>query len=325
MIKKICALCISLLYVLSVATVFAASPATISVYDNVTIPKSEILLGDIAQISCDDANRTAELSAMKLGIIPMPGQKVLLSARVFELRTRSSGVNCDDISWTIPDTIAISAASQTITSETFSKMGQKAITDQLTSQQDKREYTLEVLTVPKPMLVPVGTISYDVSIPVGVRSVVPTSVYILVNIDGQPYKKALFRAKVHIYESVVVTNRVMAAGELVTPEVIHVEKKEISALMPGYITDSKKPIGFIIKRMTNSGTILEESMLDKPVIIQSGSMIHITATVGDASVQTQGVALQDGKEGQAIRVRNTVTKKIVSGTVIGADVVAVDV
>jgi flagella basal body P-ring formation protein FlgA len=52
-------------------------------------------------------------------------------------------------------------------------------------------------------------------------------------------------------------------------------------------------------------------------------MIHITAKVGDANVQTQGIALQDGKDGQVIRVRNTVTKKIVSGTVIDADTVQV--
>jgi flagella basal body P-ring formation protein FlgA len=323
MIKKICMLCISLVYFISAAMALAASPAVISVYDNVTISKSEILLGDIAQISCDDANRAAELSAMKLGTIPVPGQKILLSSRVFELRTRSSGVNCDDISWTIPDTITISTDSQTIASDVLSQMGQKAITDQLKSQQDKREYTVEVLTVPKPMLVPAGTIAYDLSIPFGVKFVVPTSVYIWVNIDGQPYKKALFRAKVHMYESVVVTNRVMAAGELVTPDDIHVEKKEINALLAGYMTDSKKPIGFIMKRMTNSGTVLAESMLDKPVILKMGSMIHITAKMGDANVQTQGIALQDGKNGQVIRVRNTVTKKIVSGTVIDADTVQV--
>jgi len=323
MIKKICMLCICVIYSVSAATALAASPAVISVYDNVTISKTEILLGDIAQISCDDANRTAELSAMKLGTIPIPGQKVLLSSRVFELRTRSSGVNCDDISWTIPDTIAISTSSQTITGEMFSQMGQKTITDQIKSQQDKREYTIEVLTVPKPMLVPMGTITYDLSIPMGVKSVVPTSVYIWVNIDGQPYKKAFFRAKVHMYESVVVTNRVMATGELVTPDDIHVEKKEINALMAGYITDSKQPIGFIMKRMTNSGSVLEESMLDKPVILKTGSMIHITAKMGEANVQAQGIALQDGKNGQVIRVRNTVTKKIVSGTVIDADTVQV--
>jgi flagella basal body P-ring formation protein FlgA len=54
-----------------------------------------------------------------------------------------------------------------------------------------------------------------------------------------------------------------------------------------------------------------------------GSMIHITAKMGDANVQVQGIALQDGKNGQVVRVRNTVTKKIVSGTVIDADTVQV--
>ena len=93
--------------------------------------------------------------------------------------------------------------------------------------------------------------------------------------------------------------------------------------MAGYITDSKQPIGFIMKRMTNSGSVLEESMLDKPVILKTGSMIHITAKMGEANVQAQGIALQDGKNGQVIRVRNTVTKKIVSGTVIDADTVQV--
>jgi flagella basal body P-ring formation protein FlgA len=324
MIKKFCILFISMIYVVLTTSVLAASPASVSVYENVTISKSEVLLGDIAQISCDDANRVAELSAMKIGTIPIPGQKMVLASRVFQLRIHSSGVNCDDISWTIPNTITINTNSQTITSEKFSQLGQEAITDQLKTQQEKREYTLEVLTVPKPMLVPMGTISYDSFLPIGLKSVVPTSVSIGVNIDGQPYKKALFRAQLHMYESVVVTNRVMAAGELVTPDSIHIEKKEIGALMPGYITDSKKPIGFVIKRMTNRGTVLEDSMLDKPVIIKSGSTIHIKAIVGDASVQTQGVALQDGKEGQVIRVRNTGTKKIISGTVIDADVVTVD-
>jgi flagella basal body P-ring formation protein FlgA len=57
-------------------------------------------------------------------------------------------------------------------------------------------------------------------------------------------------------------------------------------------------------------------MVNKPVLIKRGSMVILIALVGSMEVTASGQAMQDGYEGQLIRVKNVNSNKIVLGKVI---------
>ncbi|MDF2635242.1 MAG: flagella basal body P-ring formation protein FlgA, partial [Pelosinus sp.] len=62
--------------------------------------------------------------------------------------------------------------------------------------------------------------------------------------------------------------------------------------------------------------VITDSMVNKPVLIKRGSMVILIALVGSMEVTASGQAMQDGYEGQLIRVKNVNSNKIVLGKVI---------
>jgi flagellar basal body P-ring formation protein FlgA len=60
------------------------------------------------------------------------------------------------------------------------------------------------------------------------------------------------------------------------------------------------------------------------VVIKAKQRVTMTAKVGDLKVTAAGIATQDGKLGQSIRVENMDSKKIVTATVTGPNAVEID-
>lgn len=65
---------------------------------------------------------------------------------------------------------------------------------------------------------------------------------------------------------------------------------------------------------------------DKPteVVIRAKQRVTMTAKVGELKVTAAGIALQDAKIGQSIRVENMDSKKVVTATVTGPNAVEID-
>jgi flagella basal body P-ring formation protein FlgA len=63
---------------------------------------------------------------------------------------------------------------------------------------------------------------------------------------------------------------------------------------------------------------------DLPVLVKAGGVIRLMARVGPVRIETLGEALQEGRAGQTVRVRNVDSQNIVSGRVVDRGVVEVD-
>ena len=59
-----------------------------------------------------------------------------------------------------------------------------------------------------------------------------------------------------------------------------------------------------------------ESMLLQPIIVRRGAAVTLQVMQGEMLVSVAGEALQDGSVGQRIRVKNLLSKRIVTAKVI---------
>ena len=64
-------------------------------------------------------------------------------------------------------------------------------------------------------------------------------------------------------------------------------------------------------------------MLYNPIIINKASTVEIVYQNNGIEVRAVGTALQDGREGEMIRVQNEVSKKIISGLVLDKNTVLI--
>ena len=91
---------------------------------------------------------------------------------------------------------------------------------------------------------------------------------------------------------------------------------ETGRLPDGFLVDPVKALGMQLQRPLRGGEILMESMLLQPIIMRRGAAVTLQVRQGEMLVSVAGEALQDGSVGQRIRVKNLLSKRIVTAKVI---------
>ncbi len=321
MMKKI-VLVFAMLFMLLPSLVIA-SPIEITTYDKVEISGPDILLGDIATISGEDANRIYELKQLKIGNAADPGNSVILTNELLGARLAGAGGNYTDIVWNVAEPVTITTKAQTISSEMIAGLAKSYINEQVNSKSDAKEYHVDGIDLPNAVIVPDGKLTFEVTLPYGIKYNVPTNTVVNIYIDDRLYNKSTVRFKVRVYEQVAVVGQTLPVKHIVTRDDLHLEKLDTSKLSPGYITNIDTVLGLETRRILQNGTPLNTYMLEKPIIIKQLAMINIISNVNGIVVKTSGQALQDGREGNVIRVKNISSNKVVAGKVIDGSTVEV--
>jgi len=131
-------------------------------------------------------------------------------------------------------------------------------------------------------------------------------------------------AKLNIYKSVLVLKESIGRNTLITPELVVFERKANTKLSRGYFTDFSPLQGATSVRHLQAGAVLRPAQFISQKLIKKGDKVTIRAKSESFTIQMSGHALSNGKLGEQIRVKNSRTKKIVEGTVIGTGVISVN-
>jgi flagella basal body P-ring formation protein FlgA len=120
-----------------------------------------------------------------------------------------------------------------------------------------------------------------------------------------PRHWALFvTAQVEILRSVIVTRRPVSRGQQLDNEDIESRLLDISNETRGYFTAPEDVIGRSASRHLPNASILNAGMLTNATLIERGDSLIIEVRSGALHLRAQGTALEDGQEGEQIRVRN---------------------
>lgn len=288
------------------------------------ISSDTIYLGDIARIDGAVPEQEAALSALVLGKVPVPGKTVMLSSQIVILRAKAAGLPEDlEIDWQLPDRLAIHRQAQSVEGSSLERQAQQKIEDELKRSKEKRRFTIETISLPKDLRLPAGAVSYDAAIPAGIRPSLPVTVEISILVDGKLYKKAIYRARVHMYEPVLETVRPLLRGAKITKEDLQQTEKEITAYSDGWLHSFADAEGWLVARNIRAGTLLTRTLIEKPVIMEKGKLIHLITSYHGVRAQMDGTALESGREGERIRVRNESSKRILYGIVRDASTVEI--
>ncbi len=92
----------------------------------------------------------------------------------------------------------------------------------------------------------------------------------------------------------------------------------------GYFTSPEQVFGQEAKRVIQKSETITPYLLTPPTLIHKGDSIIIQAGSGDLRISTLGTALQNGKRGRQIRVRNNRSGKIIRAYVSTAGKVTIN-
>ena len=122
------------------------------------------------------------------------------------------------------------------------------------------------------------------------------------------------------FDKVVVTSRSFERGHVITPADLYVDRQDVTDLTE-YCSSPDEMIGLTLKRSIRALQVVRMNDLDAAkqteslVLIKRRDQVKMIARVGSVSVSATGEALQDGRLGETIRLRNLESNATIQGRV----------
>jgi len=140
----------------------------------------------------------------------------------------------------------------------------------------------------------------------------------------EPVRWSVFvPARVERYDAVIVVVRPLGRDQVIQSEDVRLERRKLSELAGGYVTDPESVIGWQAKRALVPGQVINGSLIKPRLLIRRGETVTLISQTSGVRVSALGEALEDGIAGQRIRVRNRSSKRVVDGIVEAPGIVRV--
>ncbi|ORU00970.1 Flagellar basal-body P-ring formation protein FlgA [Anaerovibrio sp. JC8] len=190
------------------------------------------------------------------------------------------------------------------------------IEDYLQKGGELRRYTIEAINAPAGLRLPEGRVTYRATLPNGVRLSKGTQVNVDVLLDGSKYVTMRCMMRVRVFDQMVTASKQLIQGNVITAQDLRIDEREYKGENWKYFTDMSQVIGKVASRGISQGEIITSRNIQNPVIIHSGDLIDLSAVINGIRVTTQGRAMENGREGDYINVKNMTSGKVVRGKVI---------
>ena len=117
------------------------------------------------------------------------------------------------------------------------------------------------------------------------------------------------------HAEVVVVAHDIDRAQVIQPGDLRIERQNVSQLTGGYLSDPSAVIGLAAKRRLAAGQALSTAHVTPRLLVARGQEVTLYAARPGLTVRMKGEALENGAEGERIRVRNRSSKRVVEGYV----------
>jgi flagella basal body P-ring formation protein FlgA len=145
---------------------------------------------------------------------------------------------------------------------------------------------------------------------------------------GQRQSSVAVYFDVRLYQQVAVATRRIGPGESLTEENIQFDREAVDG-RHNYLSAKEAAEGRRALHPLQPGQLIPCSEVERatpeiPVLVKQHDLIKLVAHVGSLRVVQMAEAMQDGRAGQVIRVRNVDSQNIVAGRVVDRSMVEVE-
>lgn len=146
---------------------------------------------------------------------------------------------------------------------------------------------------------------------------------LLATCQGDRPSKLYVRVQFDVYAPAIVSNRLIAKGQLITASDLKVTEQLINKGHHDVYRDLSQVVGMIAKRNIRPERTISPNLLQPPRLINRGDQVMIIATNAHISIRMKGEALRHGVLGAQIPVRNLQSDKVIRARVKQRGVVEV--
>ena len=173
------------------------------------------------------------------------------------------------------------------------------------------------------MRLPAGEVTAVVEFPRGLPYGREFPAAFAVYVDGVFYRRAVSYYRLTVYDRVLVASADIRAEADITSANARVEERAVDTPRETTLTDFARLEGRVAGRYIRKDTVITPALLAMPLVVHAGNTVQLVLETGGIAVRTEGVAIESGRIGYIIRVRNAQSGKILRGRVLDAATVQI--
>ena len=171
---------------------------------------------------------------------------------------------------------------------------------------------------------PKGNVTYQIKTVGKPGRIGGDSTWILIlELDKKETKRLLIRAKVTVFDEVVVAKTRIQKGKLVQKTDLTTIKKNISKERPGYKVRKDLVVGQQARRDILVNESVKSSLVESPMVMRKGAPVRLVYQTKNLRFSNVAIAMKSGRKGDVIPVRTMKSKKTIYAVIVDANNVEV--
>ncbi len=321
-LRKIVTTAITVTAILLMSQAVAESSALeIFVQNRAQANSSFIRLGDIAKFIPATDPRVGNLARVRIAPSPPPGASITINHDFLIYRLGGILANDGDVKVKVPDSLRVTRAAQTVKKDQLIKILHDYVKKH--SPWPAGSIRIQRPVCASKVVLPKGKLRWSVRQQGKTHWVGPLMLIVTFWVNERPVTKVPVRATLLVKQRFLKTRTKLVRGHVLRTDDVIVVEKLIGSFNEMYLHSPKEAVGRQLLRSVPQGQLLTKSMIREAPWVRKGQQVRILAENDHIKVITTGKALEDGREGEQVRVVNINSGRQVFATVKGPGMVVV--
>lgn len=309
-----------LLLLIMSTTMTWAQENSIIIPSQVQVKTLNVKLDEIAEIK-GSTKFIDQVKNLNLGETPYPGYQRVIYRDDVVYALREQNINVSEVKLRIPYQFTVRANYEPVVVEKLIDHGRQYIKSSL--QFDKAKIEIKALNPPEELLVPQGEIRFAVVESYNRRLLGVNMLPIKVLVNETVYRKFYIKFSTKLRATVLISKTRLEQGQELKADLFTEQEKLLSRSPEKYVSSSQALKDKVLRRTLAANKILTYDLLTTPELVKRWQEVKIIAKIGGIVVATAGKALENGRKGDIINVKNTRSGKTIEAEVVGPNQVEV--
>jgi len=287
----------------------------VRVLERAEVTSARITLGEVATFSYESDPRLPELKGIVLGKAPAPGKSLVLD-RAFLVRRLGRLEGQRDLRLLLPAELQVTRQhGQRIGKDELERIFSGYVREHM--RWSPEDVSIRDIVAPQSLSLPAGTIRHWIK-PLGRTEYVGTvSLLVTFFIDGVEQQTVRLSGNVEVKRQVVVASRDLRRRQEIGKDMVTLKPMTLAGSAASALSRPEEVMGMETVQAIRTGEPILPSMLREAPVVRRGEQLVLIAESGNLKVTTTAKALEDGYEGQQVRVTNATSGREILGRVIG--------
>lgn len=130
-------------------------------------------------------------------------------------------------------------------------------------------------------------------------------------------------AEIKKYQNVPVLNKSVKIGEILTEDMLTLEKREVSSRRDA-VLKIESVVGMQVTRFLNAGQIIQYTDLKKEQVLKKGQMVRAMVGGADFEVAISAEVQEAGAIGEIVKVKNLDSQKVFAAKIVDRGIVRIE-